>query len=170
MEGDLVDLEKKNKSGGNKRERDDVMGRGLEKRMSGVVEEYSYSGDEMINGVKYEEEKDEMINGVKHEDEIKEAPAPAHDANGLFDQLITSLVNSPRSNQEDESKVNGDETEEKVNGDETEEKKINGDEEEEGDVIDNIVARLPRTLSEDTPVPAPAADEASILIHSIIHD
>nr|GEX97044.1 hypothetical protein [Tanacetum cinerariifolium] len=39
------------------------------------------------------------------------------------------------------------------------------------EVVDNIVAKLPTTLSEDkVPASAPPADEASILIHSIIHD
>ncbi|KAI3830312.1 hypothetical protein L1987_04450 [Smallanthus sonchifolius] len=107
MEGDLV---------GNKRGREDDKGMGrLEKRPS-VLEEYSYSysSDEMINGVKYEEEK--------------ETP-------GLFNQLITNLVNRP--NQEAKESEEGEEcTSDQVVEDE-----------KDDSIIDNIVARLPRTLS-----------------------
>ncbi|KAI3788696.1 hypothetical protein L2E82_01469 [Cichorium intybus] len=162
MEGGVID-----ERIGNKRGRDEKgsIGR-LEKRPSGMVVLEEYSGDEMINGVKYEEEK----------------PTPGGDGGGgggLFSQLIVNLVNSPKSSQQPEEK-NGDEGGGEdggalSNGGEVVAEKEDGGgevEENEEDGGDDIVAQLPATLSdvfkiEDT---APATDEASILLHSIIHD
>ncbi|KAI3525724.1 hypothetical protein L1887_04757 [Cichorium endivia] len=162
MEGGVID-----ERIGNKRGRDEKgsIGR-LEKRPSGMVVLEEYSGDEMINGVKYEEEK----------------PTPGGDGGGgggLFSQLIVNLVNSPKSSQQPEEK-NGDDGGGEdggalSNGGEVVAEKDDGGgevEENEEDGGDDIVAQLPATLSdvfkiEDT---APATDEASILLHSIIHD
>ncbi|XP_024975906.1 uncharacterized protein LOC112513777 [Cynara cardunculus var. scolymus] len=175
---------------GSKRGRDDEkgnMGR-LEKRASGMVVVEEYSGDEMINGVKYEEEKISDGGG----------------GGGLFNQLITNLVNSPKSNQQLEtdhvfqagseknsgggaaagggvindfisnifnSSGGGGGEEVVENGGEVVEKGDGGGDVVEkgggGKIIDNVVSQLPRTLSEDA---VPATDEASILLHSIIHD
>ncbi|KAJ9543008.1 hypothetical protein OSB04_022715 [Centaurea solstitialis] len=193
---------------GSKRGRDEKgkMGR-LEKRPSGMVVVEEYSGDEMINGVKYEEKKISSGGGGE----------------GLFNQLITNLVGSPKSNGSVKTDVFEAGSEKKnggggggsdgdvggggggggggsgggvINnlisnifssngggggGEEVVEKEGGGggevvveggekDDDDGGeDAIDNIVAKLPRTLSEDT-VPVPATDEASILLHSIIHD
>lgn len=166
MEGGVID-----ERIGNKRGRDDEKGSlgRLEKKPSGLVVLEEYSGDEMINGVKYEEEK----------------PTPGGDGGGgggLFSQLIVNLVSSPKSNQQPAEKngdgVGGEEGGGALsNGGEVAAEKDGGvggevveDEEDGGE--DDIVAHLPATLSdvfkiEDT---APASDEASILLHSIIHD
>ncbi|GJT06046.1 hypothetical protein Tco_0257550 [Tanacetum coccineum] len=73
----------------------------LEKKPSGMVIIEEYSGDEMINGVKYEEEKDSL------------SPSPTpNSGGGLFNQLINNLV-SPRASEprehvfEPESDKNG---------------------------------------------------------------
>ncbi|KAL4588293.1 hypothetical protein LXL04_001176 [Taraxacum kok-saghyz] len=169
MEGALID-----ERIGSKRGRDEKgsIGR-LEKRPSGIVVIDDYSGDEMINGVKYEEEK----------------TTPGGDGGGgggLFSQLIVNLVNSPRSSPQPTEKIGDGGGEAGSNGavsnggevvPEEKEKEKDGD---GGEVVENgvedggedIVAKLPATLSdvfkiEDT---APPADEASILLHSIIHD
>ncbi|MFS7904576.1 hypothetical protein Hanom_Chr01g00037721 [Helianthus anomalus] len=148
---------------GNKRGRDDekVVGR-LEKRPS-VVEEYSYtySGDEMISGVKYEEEKDTPTKGtgmVTGTDTVCVTSTGTADSvtstctgtgtctstgTGLFDQLITNLVSSPRPNNQSE-KGEVAEKGEVVEDGGCEDGKDGGGTES---VIDNIVAQLPRTLS-----------------------
>nr|GEW85215.1 hypothetical protein [Tanacetum cinerariifolium] len=169
MEGGVFDDERIS-VGSNKRGREDENGKigRLEKKPSGTEE---YSGDEMINGVKYEEEKDNL------------SPSPTPKPNsggGLFNQLINNLV-SPRASEphdhvfDPESDKNGhvpgifscnggDEVVDNDGGEVV-------DKDGGAEVVDNIVAKLPTTLSEDTvPAAAPPADEASILLHSIIHD
>ncbi|XP_076883570.1 uncharacterized protein LOC143532392 [Bidens hawaiensis] len=158
MEGNLIEEKISNKRG---REDDNdekgVVGR-LEKRASGVVVLEEYNGDEMINGVKYEEEK--------------EATTPS-----LFNQLITNLVNSPKPSdhkpeaefekiKEEKCTINSKEKDKDKDDRKGDSAEVVEDEKDKN-IIDSIVARLPRTLSEDR---APATDEASILIHSIIHD
>ncbi|KAK1440048.1 hypothetical protein QVD17_05873 [Tagetes erecta] len=157
---------------GNKRGRDNddeqkqQEGR-LEKKPSGihminVIEEYSYSGDEMINGVKYEEEKQDTPTSKN--------PSPSA---GLFNQLITNLVNTTNTSNNPDCENSNSNSNNGINNDII---NSNGnsnsikvaENEKDGSIIDDIVDKLPRTLSEDTVVPA--ADEASILIHSIIHD
>ncbi|KAI3666926.1 hypothetical protein L6452_41967 [Arctium lappa] len=202
MEGGKIEEERI----GSKRGRDDDekgnMGR-LEKRPSGMVVIEEYSGDEMINGVKYEEEK------------ITSSSSADGGGEGLFNQLITNLVNSPKPNQQVETDVfeagsekkkkngsgggggggvinnlisnifssngggggevvekggDGEVVVEKGGGGEVVEKGGGGEVVEKGgggNTIDNIVSKLPRTLSEDA---VPPTDEASILLHSIIHD
>nr|XP_043626769.1 uncharacterized protein LOC122598231 [Erigeron canadensis] len=176
---------------GNKRGRDQndekegekIVGR-LGKRPSGIVvmdeedqDQYSYSGDEMINGVKYEEEK-------------SSTPTSATAGGGFFNQLITNLVNSPKSSADRHGcsankfghgsgeivAGGGDDDDDghvvvENGGGAGADHENNNDKENGGgeSIIDDIVAKLPRTLSEDT-VTAPEPDEASILLHSIIHD
>ncbi|PWA61174.1 hypothetical protein CTI12_AA358470 [Artemisia annua] len=181
MEGGVFDDERIS-LGSNKRGREDDNGKigRLEKKPSGMVIIEEYSGDEMINGVKYEEEKDSL------------SPSPTpKSGGGLFNQLITNLV-SPRASEphehvfEPESDKKGVENGGGVinnlisgifssNDNDEVVDKDGGEVVEDGgaEVVDNIVAKLPRTLSEDTvpaPATAPPADEASILLHSIIHD
>nr|GEW25462.1 hypothetical protein [Tanacetum cinerariifolium] len=157
MEGGVFDDERIS-VGSNKRGREDKnskIGR-LEKKPSGMVITQEYSGDEMINGVKYEEEKDSL------------SPSPTPKPNsggGLFNQLINNLV-SPRASEphdhvfEPESDKNGGEN--SNGGDEV------VDKDGGAEVVDNIVAKLPTTLSEDTvSASAPPADEASILLNNI---
>lgn len=174
MEGGLVKRvsSDKDESIGSKRGRDAQDNKGnmgrLEKRPSGMViidQEYGYSGDEMINGVKYEEEKTPTPNsGV---------------SGGLFNQFITNLVNnSPRSNNhhpgtdffEGELEKNGgldsgevggevvvkDGASDGKSGEVVENNGGDGDgdggevgknEKDGGDIIGSIVAKLPRTLS-----------------------
>ncbi|GJS48946.1 hypothetical protein Tco_0599067 [Tanacetum coccineum] len=189
MEGGVFDDERIS-LGSNKRGREDDNGKigRLEKKPSGMVIIEEYSGDEMINGVKYEEEKDSL------------SPSPTpNSGGGLFNQLINNLV-SPRASEprehvfEPESDKNGHVSggenggggvinnlisgifRSNGGGDEVVDKD-GGEVVEDGgaEVVDNIVSKLPRTLSEDTvpataPATAPPADEASILLHSIIHD
>ncbi|KAJ0626044.1 hypothetical protein HanLR1_Chr01g0007591 [Helianthus annuus] len=146
---------------GNKRGRDDekVIGR-LEKRPS-VVEEYSYtySGDEMINGVKYEEEKDTPTKGtgmVTGTGSVSVTSTGTDDivtstgtstctgtGTGLFDQLITNLVSSPRPDNQSEKGEVAKKGEVVEDGGCEDGKDCGGSE----SVIDNIVAQLPRTLS-----------------------
>lgn len=191
MEGGKIERGEEEERIGSKRGRDEKSNIGrLEKKPGGMVVVEEYSGDEMINGVKYEEEKISSGGG------------------GLFNQLITNLVNSPKSNQQVEPDVfeagsekknggegggvinnlisnifssngGGEEAVEKDGGGGGEVVKKDGggevvekDGENDGDdgggnTIGNIVSQLPRTLSEDA---VPATDEASILLHSIIHD
>ncbi|XP_076894059.1 uncharacterized protein LOC143546239 [Bidens hawaiensis] len=115
-----------------------------------VLEEYN--GDEMINGVKYEEEK--------------ETTSPS-----LFNQLITNLVNSPKPSdhkpEAESEKIDKEKCTSNGNDNGKDDSAEVVEDEKDKNIIDSIVARLPRTLSEDR---APATDEASILIHSIIHD
>nr|GEW25463.1 hypothetical protein [Tanacetum cinerariifolium] len=173
MEGGVFDDDRIS-VGSNKRGREDENGKigRLEKKPSGVVITEEYSGDEMINGVKYEEEKDSL------------SPSPKpNSSGGLFNQLINNLV-SPKASEphehvfDPESDKNGGEnsgggvinnlisgTFSRNGGDEV------VDKDGGAEVVDNIVAKLPRTLSEDTvSASAPPTDEASILLHSIIHD
>ncbi|XP_071691041.1 uncharacterized protein [Rutidosis leptorrhynchoides] len=156
--------------------------------------DYSYSGDEMINGVKYEEEKEDITPTPSPGSGTGKGTGT-----GFFNQIMTNLVDSPKSNlQTDDGSKKNDIVGEgedggninnfisnifskNNNGTEVavEEKDSvadavpapvvddDGQNQNDDGVIDNIVAQLPRTLSEDA---APAADEASILMHSIIHD
>nr|GEW16675.1 reverse transcriptase domain-containing protein [Tanacetum cinerariifolium] len=151
--------------GSNKRGREDENGKigRLEKKPSGVVITEEYSGDEMINGIKYEEEKDSL------------SPSPKpNSSGGLFNQLINNLV-SPKASEphehvfDPESDKNGHVPGifSSNGGDEVVDKDGGAEVVEDGgaEVVDNIVAKLPRTLSEDTvPASAPPMDEASILL------
>nr|GEX59662.1 reverse transcriptase domain-containing protein [Tanacetum cinerariifolium] len=119
MEGGVFDDERIS-VGSNKRGREDENGKigRLEKKPSGTEE---YSGDEMINGVKYEEEKDSLSPSPK--------PKP-NSGGGLFNQLINNL-GSPRAIMVVED-----------GGGEVVDKDVIAE------VVDNIVAKLPTTLSE----------------------
>ncbi|KAH0635845.1 hypothetical protein AABB24_015620 [Solanum stoloniferum] len=58
-------------------------------------------------------------------------------------------------------------TENSVENQEVQKGEMKKTEEESGSVLDNIMSHLPTPLADDA---VPATDEASILIHSIVHD
>ncbi|KAK4359234.1 hypothetical protein RND71_021463 [Anisodus tanguticus] len=72
---------------------------------------------------------------------------------GIINNLISNIFH-PTENQEN-------------NSGEEQKGEVKKKEEESGSVLDNIVSHLPTPLADDA---VPATDEASILIHSIVHD
>ncbi|KAF5196807.1 hypothetical protein FRX31_013606 [Thalictrum thalictroides] len=81
---------------------------------------------------------------------------------GVFNNLISNIFHQNGSGGDQDKKEDG-------NGVVEENKKVKVDKVEEsgGGIINNIVSNLPISLPEEA---APPPDEASILIHSIIHD
>ncbi|XP_059306912.1 uncharacterized protein LOC132058427 [Lycium ferocissimum] len=77
---------------------------------------------------------------------------------GIINNLISNIFHPT------ESSVENQENNSTGQGQKDEMKKT---EEESGSVLDNIVSHLPTPLPDDA---VPATDEASILIHSIVHD
>ncbi|XAR55792.1 hypothetical protein NMG60_11035995 [Bertholletia excelsa] len=74
---------------------------------------------------------------------------------GIITNLISNLLQTERNKGDDEKK-------------QREEKGISeATERDKGGIIDSIVSHLPPNLRDDVD---PATDEASILIHSIVHD
>ncbi|KAG2690964.1 hypothetical protein I3843_09G210400 [Carya illinoinensis] len=128
-------------------------------------------GQEEKAGEKVDEEKRGIVSeeGVDHEDK----------GGGFISHLISNLVSShsPKAGKDREQKVEafegdngGSKAEEDAGSDSNGVGLRKGKSKEKsggGGIIENLVSHLPAPLQDDV---APPPDEASILIHSIIHD
>ncbi|KAL8509239.1 hypothetical protein ACS0TY_016433 [Phlomoides rotata] len=93
-----------------------------------------------------------MVSKNGHEKvEMEEIKQEEEKGGGIFNNLISGILNHGGGGGED-GKREGNEAEDGGGG---------------GGLIDSLVSHLPPPLADDA---APAPDEASILIHSIIHD
>lgn len=72
------------------------------------------------------------------------------ESGGIINNLISNIFHPVENQENNKIEVQGQLTEE-----------------ESGSVLDNIISHLPTPLADDA---VPATDEASILIHSIVHD
>ncbi|MCD9642719.1 hypothetical protein HAX54_029627 [Datura stramonium] len=88
---------------------------------------------------------------VKDEDEREDIASNDSGGGGIINNLISNIFH-PTENSSGGGGQKGD---------------MKKTEEESASVLDNIVSHLPTPLADDA---APATDEASILIHSIVHD
>ncbi|KAF9592321.1 hypothetical protein IFM89_014229 [Coptis chinensis] len=97
----------------------------------------------------------------KREDETQKGVDRGNGGGGAFSSLVSNFFH-PSEGGEQEKKEEG-------NGVVEENKKAKVEEEDGGGgIINNIVSKMPISLPEEAT--APPTDEASILIHSIIHD
>ncbi|CBI18119.3 hypothetical protein VitviT2T_011831 [Vitis vinifera] len=117
------------------------------------------------------EGKVEVENGEKSSDDggwwekkvVMEGGGGSAGGGGLINNLISNIFN-----QSDEDGVHKEDSEEEKAHIGEQNEQVKGKEEGGGGgIIKNLVSHLPASLSEDA---APTADEASILIHSIVHD
>ncbi|KAK9290212.1 hypothetical protein L1049_008378 [Liquidambar formosana] len=154
---------------------------GAEERGSGIIS--SFISNLVSGGGAHEDKVDKDHNG---EDRGKASEGKDEEkGGGLIDQLISNLVSplSPKPGDVTErkvevfdgenrgrSEVEGGEKEdsggEKAKGDKANEQAKTEDE-GGGGIIDNIISHLPTSLPDAA---APSTEEASILIHSIVHD
>ncbi|KAJ0089000.1 hypothetical protein Patl1_31418 [Pistacia atlantica] len=108
------------------------------------------------------------INGNEDQSGSEEHVASSPSNGGLIKNVISNFFHHPTEADEakDQNEKNNEEEILKI-AEENHHKKQKTEESGGVSIIDNIVSHLPTSLREDV---APTADEASILIHSIIHD
>ncbi|XP_055811716.1 uncharacterized protein LOC129881569 [Solanum dulcamara] len=93
---------------------------------------------------------------VKDEENIEEKSGNDNTGDGgIINNLISNIFHPVENQENNNSGVGGQKSE------------MRKTEEESGSVLDNIISNLPTPLADDA---VPATDEASILIHSIVHD
>ncbi|XP_041023835.1 uncharacterized protein LOC121264631 [Juglans microcarpa x Juglans regia] len=149
--------------------------KGGEERTSGFINHLLSNlvsggeGQEEKTGEKDDEEKRGIVSeeGVDHDDK----------GGGFISHLISNLVSShsPKAGKDSKQKVEegdnrGSKAEEDAGSDSKGVRVQKGKSKEEsggGGIIEKIVSHLPAPLQDDAATPP---DEASILIHSIIHD
>ncbi|TMW91197.1 hypothetical protein EJD97_014647 [Solanum chilense] len=99
------------------------------------------------------EPKNKERNDLFEASDTEKSVDESNGSGGIINNLISNIFHPTNENSAENQEI------EKVEMKKTEE--------ESGSVLDNIMSHLPTPLAHDA---VPATDEASILIHSIVHD